>query len=281
MDTGRLGSDYRGAQLLITNTPTSCELGVIDSGAVFVAASCLALTSSGKEDNSIDYIVAINGADGSGNARYSVESITLHPQYNPKTYANNIAILLFKMKSSVAWTQPVAYDRQEWDSVYYSSRTLSNPKKPTFNSPTVASIGGSDSGCTAASNLYNSNQDWMLCITQTTTSSVNGNCQLPYGAAWGVYQPSNIAIGALYSHSVVYGSSGNLCGNQPQQYHYYTMLQPYTAWAAKEIGRKVKTFAKDSSYSYSASSGFSMKNKGASTVSDTTMLGGDMFPSQR
>ncbi|KAJ2441298.1 hypothetical protein GGF42_007340, partial [Coemansia sp. RSA 2424] len=186
MDTGRLGSDYRGAQLLISSTATSCELGVIDSSAVFVAASCLALTSSGSEDNSIDYIVAINGIGGSGNGRFSVESIILHPQYNPSTFANNIAILKFRKSSPISWYQPIGYDRQGWNDVYYSSRTLSNPRTPSFNSPSVASIGGTDGGCATASNLYNSNRDWMLCITQTTTSSVNGKCQLPYGAAWGV-----------------------------------------------------------------------------------------------
>ncbi|KAJ2825047.1 hypothetical protein FBU31_003818, partial [Coemansia sp. 'formosensis'] len=265
VDTNQLANNYRGAQLLISNTATSCELGIIDSSAVFVAASCLALTSSGREDNSIDYIIAIDGIGGNGNGRYSVESITLHPQYNPGSLANNIAILEFKMNSGIGWYQPIGYDRQGWNDVYYSSRSLSNTRTPSFNTPSITSIGGSDDGCAGASNLYNANKDVMLCVTQTTTSSVNGKCQLPYGAAWGVYQPNDVAIGALYSHSVVYGGN-NLCGNPPRQYHYYLMLQPFTAWAAKVIGRPVKTFAKDSSYSFSASSSFQMGAKYAPGV---------------
>ncbi|KAJ2754920.1 hypothetical protein GGI19_002040, partial [Coemansia pectinata] len=280
VDTNRLANDYRGAQLLISSTATSCELGVIDSSAVFVAASCLALTSSGREDNSIDYIVAIHGIGGSGNGRFSVESIILHPQYNPTTLANNIAILKFKKTSPIAWYQPIGYDRQGWNDVYYSSRTLSNPRTPSFNSPSITSIGGTDDGCNTASNLYSANKDIMLCVTKTTTSSVNGKCQLPYGAAWGVYQPDDVAIGALYSHSVVYGSN-NLCGNPPRQYHYYLMLQPFTAWAAKELGRPVKSFAKDSSFKNPASSSFQMNSKYAPGVFGTTLVAGDMFPSQR
>ncbi|KAJ2406555.1 hypothetical protein GGI10_005191 [Coemansia sp. RSA 2530] len=104
-DTNRLANNYRGAQLLIYRTATSCELGVIDSSAVFVAASCLALTSSGQEDNSIDYIIAIDGVGDGGNGRFSVESITLHPEYNPGTLANNIAILKYKKTAPIEWSR--------------------------------------------------------------------------------------------------------------------------------------------------------------------------------
>ncbi|KAJ2385204.1 hypothetical protein H4S02_004450, partial [Coemansia sp. RSA 2611] len=178
----------------------------------------------------------IDGVGDGGNGRFSVESITLHPEYNPGTLANNIAILKYKKTAPIEWYQPIGYDRQGWNDVYYTSRSLSNPRTPSFNTPSIASIGGSDDGCAAASNLYSANKDIMLCITRTTTSSVNDKCQLPYGAAWGVYQPDDIAIGALYSHSVVYGGN-SLCGNQQKQFHYYLMLQPYTAWAAKVLGR--------------------------------------------
>ncbi|KAJ2013738.1 hypothetical protein GGI06_003739, partial [Coemansia sp. S85] len=279
-DTNRLANNYRGAQLLIYRTATSCELGVIDSSAVFVAASCLALTSSGQEDNSIDYIIAIDGVGDGGNGRFSVESITLHPEYNPGTLANNIAILKYKKTAPIEWYQPIGYDRQGWNDVYYTSRSLSNPRTPSFNTPSIASIGGSDDGCAAASNLYSANKDIMLCITRTTTSSVNDKCQLPYGAAWGVYQPDDIAIGALYSHSVVYGGN-SLCGNQQKQFHYYLMLQPYTAWAAKVLGRPVKTYARDSSYRFSASSSFQMSSKYAPGVFGTNLVSGDLFISQR
>ncbi|KAJ2007186.1 hypothetical protein GGI04_001606 [Coemansia thaxteri] len=170
-------------------------------------------------------------------------------------------------------------DRNDWDDIYYTSRTLSNTKTPSFNSPSIVDISSSDGGCAAASNLYKDNTDWMLCVTQTTTSSVNGKCQLPYGAAWGAYQPSDIALGAIYSHSVLYGTG--LCGNQPKQYHYYTMLQPYTAWAAKLLGRSVQTFAADSSYKYSGSSSFAMNSKYAPNVFGTTFVSGDFFPSQK
>ncbi|KAJ2326954.1 hypothetical protein IWW51_002012 [Coemansia sp. RSA 2702] len=275
-------ADFRGALFVISSTQTTCEMALIDSSSGFVAASCLKYKSSGNVDNSIDYRVAVTGLDGESSKVNSVTMVDAHPDYNPSTYANNIAILHWGDPDDINWHQYIAQDSPDWDNVFYSRRTMSSVSNAKWNNPAVISVTGTaaPSGCTAASNLYNSNQAWFLCMAQTTTSAANSNCQSPYGAAWAVYQPNNMAVAAIYSHSSIY-SGDKLCGATGNQFHYYTLLQPYTSWASKMTGRKVYTYAADASYSYSGSSSFSMSNSGASGVSGVSTVSGDMYPTAK
>ncbi|KAJ2501772.1 hypothetical protein GGH96_001641 [Coemansia sp. RSA 1972] len=275
-------NDFRGALFVVASTQTSCEMALIDSAAGFIAASCLSFKSNGNVDNSIDYRIAISGVDGESTKIGSATMVDAHPKYNPSTYANNIALIQWGDSDDIKWHQYIAQDKPDWDNVFYTRRTMSSVSGKNWNTPAVVSTAGSAApgGCTAASNLYSSNQDWFLCMAQTTTSMANQNCQTPYGSAWGVYQPNNIAIAALYSHSTIYGGD-KLCGSTGNQYHYYTMLQPYTAWAAKMTGRKVYTYAADTGYSYSASTSFGMSNSGASGVSGVNTVTGDMYPTAK
>ncbi|KAI9502092.1 hypothetical protein GGI25_003603 [Coemansia spiralis] len=282
VSASQLISDFRSAQLLISSTQTSCEMAVVSNNAAFVAASCLKFYSSGQPNNSIDFRIAVNDPISGTSKVYSVTSIDVHSKYDPNTYANNIALLMFD--GSPNWSQYIAYEPSAWNNLFYTSRTLSSISKATWNTPNVIETNGAGptdtSGCLAASNLYKSNQDWMLCLTTSATSIANSKCNTPYGAAWAVFQPSDLAVAALYSHSVVY-SGDSLCGSSGNQFHYYTLLQPYSAWGAKMIGKSISTFTTDSSYSYSASSGFSMSNSDAAGVSGTTIVSGDQYPVQK
>ncbi|KAJ2845706.1 hypothetical protein IWW36_004673 [Coemansia brasiliensis] len=205
--------------------------------------------------------------------------VDAHPQYNPSTYANNIAVLHWGDPYDITWHQYIAQDKPDWDNVFYTRRTMSSVSKKTWNTPATLSLSGTaaPSGCSSASNLYKSNENWFLCMAQTTTSIVNSKCQTPFGAAWAVYQPNNMAVAALYSHSAIYGGS-ELCGSTGNQYHYYTLLQPYADWAAKMTGRKVYSYAADSSYSYDGSSSFKMSNDLAPDVFGVKTVSGDVYP---
>ncbi|KAJ2663379.1 hypothetical protein IW148_002509 [Coemansia sp. RSA 1199] len=275
-------NDFRGALFVVASTQTSCEMALIDSSAGFIAASCLSFKSNGNVDNSIDYRIAITGIDGESTKIGSATMVDAHPKYNPSTHANNIAIIQWGDHYDIKWHQYIAQDRPDWDNVFYTRRTMSSVSGKDWNTPAVVSTAGSASpgGCSSSSNLYKSNQDWFLCMAQTTTSMANQNCQTPYGAAWGVYQPNNIAVAALYSHSAIHGGD-KLCGSTGNQYHYYTMLQPYTAWAAEMTGRKVYTYAADTGYSYRGSTSFGMSNSGASGVSGVNTVTGDMYPTAK
>ncbi|KAJ2083959.1 hypothetical protein H4R24_000402 [Coemansia sp. RSA 988] len=272
-------SNYRGALFVVASAQTSCEMALIDSCSGFVAASCLTFKSDGKADNNIDYRVAI---DGMGNEKSTVNSVTMvdvHPNYNPSTYANNIAVLHWGDPKEVSWHQEIGQDRSSWDNTLYTRRTMSSVNDASWSTPSVLKLSGSDpvNGCSSASNLYNSNKDWFLCIAQTTKSIANSNCQTPYGMAWGAYESDSVAVAAIYSHSVIYDGN-ELCGNTGNQYHYYTMLQPYVDWSSEMTGRKTKTYASDSSYSYDGSSAFKMDNDLAPAVFGVSTVSGDLYP---
>ncbi|KAJ1663376.1 hypothetical protein EV178_005027 [Coemansia sp. RSA 1646] len=280
----QLLNDFRSAQLVISSTQTSCEMALVNSISAFVAASCLKFKSDGNADNSIDYRVAINDPNSGTSKIYSVDSVDVHSQYNPSTFANNIAFLMFNTGSSVSWKQYIGEDPADWDNVYYTSRTLSSISKATWNTPAIIETSGAsasdEAGCTAASALYSSNTASMRCLSTSATSVANNKCNTPYGAAWAIFQPSDIAIGALYSYSVVYGGN-SLCGSSGNQFHYYTLLQPYVAWGQKMLGASISTYAADSSFSYSGSTSFSLSNSGAGAVSGTTLVSGDQYPTQK
>ncbi|KAJ2083958.1 hypothetical protein H4R24_000401 [Coemansia sp. RSA 988] len=272
-------SDYRGALFVLASSQTSCEMALIDSGAGFVAASCLTFKSDGSVDNNVEYRVAIDSIGDEESTINSVTMVDVHPNYNSSTYANNIAVLHWGDSKRISWHQDIGQDRPSWDNTLYTRRTMSSVNDASWSTPSVLKLSGSDpvNGCSSASNLYNSNKDWFLCIAQTTKSIANSNCQTPYGMAWGAYESDSVAVAAIYSHSVIYDGN-ELCGNTGNQYHYYTMLQPYVDWSSEMTGRKTKTYASDSSYSYDGSSAFKMDNALAPAVSGVATVSGDQYP---
>ncbi|KAJ2661234.1 hypothetical protein IWW48_002530 [Coemansia sp. RSA 1200] len=277
-------SDFRSAQFVISSSQTSCEVALVNSISGFVAASCLKFKSDGNADNSIDYRVAVNDPISGSSKIYSVDSVDVHPSYNPTTFANNVAFVMFNWDASVTWTAFIASDPAAWDNAYYTSRTLSSISKATWNTPAIIQTAGAsatdDAGCSAASALYSSNKESMRCLSTSATSVANNKCNTPFGAAWAIFQPNDIAVGALYSHSVVYGGT-SLCGSSGNQFHYYTLLQPYVAWGAKMLGKSISTFTTDSSFSYSGSTSFSLANSGAGAVAGTSVISGDQYPIQK
>ncbi|KAJ2712705.1 hypothetical protein H4R19_002618 [Coemansia spiralis] len=275
-------SNYRSGLFVVGNTQTSCEMALFDSSAGFVAASCLSYTSSGDVDNTLDYRVAVTAAGGDSARVNSVTMVDAHPDYNPKTNANNIAVLHWGDPNDITWRQKIGQDRASWSNMFYTCQTMKSVGKSSWNTPAVQVISGSSdaSGCSGASNLYKSNTDWFSCIVQSTTSIANGNCQTPYGAAWAVYQPNNMAVAALYSHSAIYKGS-EMCGSTGDQFHYFTLLQPYVKWAAEMTGRKVGTYTSDSSFSYSGSVSFGMANNLAPAVFGVNTVSGDRYPAAK
>ncbi|KAJ2704962.1 hypothetical protein FB645_002826 [Coemansia sp. IMI 203386] len=271
-------NDFHGSVLILGSLQTSCEVALLDSQNGFVAASCFIFKSTGKVDNSQDFKVSVYDPSSGSTKIQSLTRIDVHPKYDPSTLANNIAIIGFGTDGSNSWDAHAAGHRSEWDNIFFTYRAMINPSKKTWSPTSVASL-GINSGCASASNLYKSNSDWMLCVTQAPTSLANSACLLPYGVAWGIYQPNDLAVAAIYSHSVI--TSDSLCQSSGTQYHIYTMLQPYIAWGSGVAGRSLNTYWQDGSYSYSGSRSFSMTNSGGSSISGSKIVSGDYYPMQR
>ncbi|KAJ2375100.1 hypothetical protein GGI05_007192, partial [Coemansia sp. RSA 2603] len=275
--SSNLLNDFRGAVLVLGSLQTSCEVALLDSQNGLIPASCLIYKSTGQADNSQDYKIGINDPSSSTSLVYTLDRIDVHPKYNPSTYANNIALIGFNTDRSQSWQAWTAGDRSEWNSIFFTTRAMISVSKKTWNPTKVVSL-GLDGGCASASNLYKSNSDYMLCVTQAAVSLANSYCDLPYGTAWGIYQPNDLAVGAIYSHSVI--TSNSLCQATGTRYHLYTLIEPYLPWASKIAGETFNMFTLNS-YTSSFTRSFGMTSVSGSSISGSKIVTGDYYPMQR
>ncbi|KAJ2058675.1 hypothetical protein GGI08_003382, partial [Coemansia sp. S2] len=88
---------FKGAILLKNGQQTSCEVALMRSTYGFVAAACIDyLDSEAKAMNqSTIYEVAISAGNQVSYGTVLVSKITPNPQYDPKTFANNLAVIEF------------------------------------------------------------------------------------------------------------------------------------------------------------------------------------------
>ncbi|KAJ2461781.1 hypothetical protein GGI02_005617, partial [Coemansia sp. RSA 2322] len=203
---------FKGAVLVINGNQTTCEAALIDSSAAFLAASCLQY-NNGKLDNSAKYELVIKMGDNSaGSQKYAISSIAVHPQYQASTYINNLAVVQFNQSPSISWAFSVGINPAEWNTEYYTRRTLSSVPDMRWNNVIAIDSNSTPDDCSKYSKVYSANSKDFLCNYSGVTSIYNNACVVPYGTVYGVVQPSNINIVALHSYSVVVG--GNLCSNQ-------------------------------------------------------------------
>ncbi|KAJ2722914.1 hypothetical protein GGI07_002990 [Coemansia sp. Benny D115] len=272
-------SGYRGAQLVKNGMTTSCELALIDSGAGYVSANCLDYNDDGSVKDDIKYEVYFDAGNGGKltNANISHEDIVVHPKYNHKTFANNIAIVKFTYQGQPSsWTNPIAAYKAEWTEVAYVRRQLLFNDGASWITPRVTSQMNADDGCDKASGLYKSNHDNILCAKAYTNSLADSICAMPYGLVYGVVKNS-MGVGAIYSHSVVYDD--NMCGNKGNQFHYYTVLSNYNPFASSVLGRDISEYVVDTSglQKLGRSANFQMSSPDASNDNGSKMFGGDMY----
>ncbi|KAJ2556471.1 hypothetical protein EV175_001979 [Coemansia sp. RSA 1933] len=266
--------NYKSALLLIDGQETSCECALIDSGAGFVAASCLEFSGS-KVDMSSTYELAIKTGRGSSpTTTQTITSITVHPGYNSASLVNNLAVVQFGDQSDISWQNYIGIDPSEWSSLYFIRRSLENVPSLTWNDVIAYSSTDTPDLCTNASMAYASNPNDFLCNYAATLSIMNQECKVPYGTVYAAIQPSDIAIVALHSHSAVYGES--MC-SKDTKLHYYTLLRNYLAWAATTINRAIGGFALNSSYTFSPDSSYSMKSASSNTVNGVDVFYGNLY----
>ncbi|KAJ2551771.1 hypothetical protein EV175_003566, partial [Coemansia sp. RSA 1933] len=276
LDTSAIDG-MKGALLIKNGGVTTCELALISNKAAFVAANCLDYTDgTNTVDSSTVYQVMISDGNTSTIGTYSVDTVDAHPRYNPETYANNVALLLFNSDASVEWKNYIAADPSEWDSEFYVQRTLvSNSTSSKWNGAQVVQASGSaPSGCSTASTLYAANQADFLCTTDTVSDSSSGaNCVMPYGSVYGI-NGDNLAVAGLYSHSLVVGDS--LCSNSAV-FNYYTLLSNYLEWGGVMAKSTIYLFAVDQSYVNNDKANYTMANPSGSASVSGVLMGGDLY----
>ncbi|KAJ2781091.1 hypothetical protein H4R18_003086 [Coemansia javaensis] len=266
---------YRGGLLIKNGQQTSCELGVIDGNAGFVAASCVT-GASGAVDTSAQYEVYVDHTEQGLPASSPLQpsSITVHPGYNPKTFANNIALLQFSLVPVKQWRIRVALNRDDWTNVTFLRRHMEDIDGQVWD-PAIS--GGSplaDSSCAGNYGLYGPNRNDFKCTASTAPKMGGSKCGVPYGTIYGI-SGNYMAVAGLYSHSVVDGS--DLCSSK-NAVHYYTLLTNYVPFAQALLGRSIMTYiAPGSSYVQSTNTAYAMAAGSFVTPQGMKAITGDAF----
>ncbi|KAJ2389202.1 hypothetical protein GGI23_005887, partial [Coemansia sp. RSA 2559] len=174
----------KGGVLVKNGKQTSCELGVIDSTAAFVAAPCLDFSGSSVNLETTYEVYLDTGIDSSA-AKYTVNSITVHPEYNATINLNPIAVLQFNKGSTETWANPVAINRNKsWDDVLFVRRGLANMDSMEWETPLTVTNKYSDvADCKADTRVFETNPNDLLCSNVTTYPpySYLTGCAIPYG----------------------------------------------------------------------------------------------------
>ncbi|KAJ2693269.1 hypothetical protein GGH99_001244 [Coemansia sp. RSA 1285] len=289
---------FKGALLLKNGRQTSCEVALMDNSYGFVAANCLDYQSSTSNGTTLDgqlqlnqtteYTVMVSQGFVSAFATLGVSRVTPNKQYDPVSFANNIALVEFSATSSAdAFVNYIASWRPEWSSMYFVRRTLNTATNASWTQPATATsaadTAGDSAGCAAANTLFALNTQDLLCSTAVVANVFNASCAIPFGSVYGVVG-ANTAVAALYSHSAL-AAAGN--DSQPQAepfcrgattYNYYIVLQHYVHWAMELMGRKAPVFHSHlAEYSEVLDPNYSMAVPSPKSVAGYTVYGGDLY----
>ncbi|KAJ2465601.1 hypothetical protein GGI02_004647, partial [Coemansia sp. RSA 2322] len=263
---------YKNAVLLKNGNQTLCSVAVVTETYGLVAANCLQLSSTGTADLSQKYQVSISGNNDTMVGTFDITKATINPNFDPTTMANNLAIVYYDASSKGKISNAIADWPAEWTSYYFVHQTLTKDSTPLWNSPLVAvSKSQSDpADCAKLSTLYGQNKVDLICSQMTAPTYATKGCVAPFGSLYGVTS-SNLALGALFSHSASSGSNG-LCGTTPV-YTYYIILRNYLAWVAKEVGSQVPVYHDTTSgYSAQTNAGYAMGSSSSSSTTTSSTL---------
>ncbi|KAJ2692543.1 hypothetical protein GGH99_001661 [Coemansia sp. RSA 1285] len=245
--------NFPGAILVKNGQVTTCEFGLIDNQAAFVAASCLDYTSNGNLNTSTSYEIFFSATTDHNASKASISSkdIHIHPHYNPTTLADNISVVEYDFTERGSWVNYIAVYKSEWTSQYYVRRRLYDASKQSWWGAYVNGYTGFAPTCSTLSPLYAQNTDTILCNQIQTSSAWNKNCPMPYGSIYGIVS-EGMAIGGLYSHSLMFDA--DYCSGTRGLYH-FVLLGKYVNWGESVIQRNINKLLHDTAaYANSAQS---------------------------
>ncbi|KAJ2779395.1 hypothetical protein H4R18_004040 [Coemansia javaensis] len=275
---------FKGAVLLKNGRPTSCEVALMYTTVGFVAANCLDFAEdSGKGaalNTTTQYQVAISQGLTTPLGVFPATQVTVNPKYDPKSFANNIAVIQFASNGGGDFVNYIASWRPEWLQLYLTRRSVGAGGAWAQPVLTQAAPVSDTAGCAAANELFALNQQDLICSQLVTQSPANASCVVPFGSVYGAVDP-NVAIGALYSHSAVYGKSESvLCGNGggARVFNYYIVMQNYVHWAMSVIGVKAPVYhGRFAEYTENLDPGYSMKIPSGKDAKGVVVIGGDLY----
>ncbi|KAJ2869297.1 hypothetical protein GGI22_000345 [Coemansia erecta] len=217
---------------------TFCGVIPITEKYAFAAASCFNFVD-GKLDDNTDYKVYLSGTGYEKPVLMDVTSIEARDDYDPNTFANNLAILTINNSQGNTFANNIGEPASAWATVNYIQQSLVEDLS-SWNAPDIYSGTSIDTdACKSASSLYKANSGTLSCNSQTRTSFINSNCKTPLKFAVGS-SGGKFAVVGLYSYSAISGSpEEGFCGSDNTIVSYYTNLYDYVPWASETIGATV------------------------------------------
>ncbi|KAJ2704880.1 hypothetical protein FB645_002913 [Coemansia sp. IMI 203386] len=275
LDTSRV-LDLKGAILFKGDTATTCEVALVSNLIGYVSANCLDYqdgTTTLTSTTSYSVMIADSGTTNLG--KFNIDTITVHPKYDPKTFANNLALLQFNTGNPIQFKNYIAANEEDWMSTMYSRRGVVTGSPNSWAVPDV--VNGSASApdkCAEVSTLYGANTKDFACTEQVLVSDQEGKkCAAPYSSIYGVHDP-DLAIAGLYSHSVIIGGD-NLCG-YTQVYNFYTLLSNYLEWGGNTAESTMYLYVANNNYLNNVVSGYSMTVPANAPAVSGVVVGGDL-----
>ncbi|KAJ1731601.1 hypothetical protein LPJ72_003853 [Coemansia sp. Benny D160-2] len=280
-----LKTSKRGV-LVKNNKVTSCELGLFSDLRSVLSADCLDYTSDNKLDTTTTYMVYVDdGIDGKAD-KYQVQRVTVHPDYNPTTKANNIATLNYNMGMNSTWHNVFGIGREKyWGKMVYTRSTITDLDAMKWNDPEYVfdPVTSEDSTCDSMSVLYSANKYDFTCIGNYTKSSNSDltQCGTPFGTAYTYIDNTLYPVG-FYSYSSAVGDAGDtgLCDVKSVR-NYYSAISDWMVYIGKQTSINVLNY-------YPVGTGltpintpdYTLRDPGVTEDGKFKVVGGDYYKDQ-
>ncbi|PIA14070.1 hypothetical protein COEREDRAFT_94163 [Coemansia reversa NRRL 1564] len=263
----------RGGILVKNGEQTSCEVALIDSGSGFVAATCIT-DSRGKIDVSSQFEIYTDSSKKGQPASATIISsaISVHPDFDLGTFANNIAIIQFSLRPAKSWHIPIAVNRDEWESIIFVRRHMNSISDMEWANAITTTNALTDPECASDSSLFAANKIDFKCSSASAPAIEGSKCDVPYGTVYGVVGGS-ASLAGLYSHSVI--DNYNICISKKTD-HYYTLLSNYVAFAQSVLGRDVTIFT-NTAFSINTDALYKMEAVSSESLDGTRLVAGNVF----
>ncbi|KAJ2784938.1 hypothetical protein GGI15_002092 [Coemansia interrupta] len=269
--------NHPGGLLFKNGKQTSCEVALISMKAGIVTASCFDYSGGTTVSSSTKYQVYLyNGTPNSAPiiSTLSTSDIHLHPNYNPTTLENNLAVIEFNKQTTDTFKGYIVDGKYRVPSSAYLRRSF-NTETNTWNTPLLFQMVDNPDECADFSGLYVTNDNNMLCTAYSTPSIENTDCSVPYGALYTEGDNGMVAIAGMFTFSSVQGTS--LCPGGAPTYTYMTAM-----WNLSELATTVLGYPVDIMRNYMAETqtGTTVYSQNAPTVvnmSGKKIITGDVY----
>ncbi|KAJ1802881.1 hypothetical protein LPJ77_005514, partial [Coemansia sp. RSA 2523] len=210
---------------MLKDQQTFCQATLLSSTAAVLAASCFDYDGNKQADIS-QYNLAIEMGDATVVTRAQISNITPHPNYDPVTFANNIAVIRFT-ETTTNMSYMIDNVPSLLDGFMHAYYNL-NTDNTQWNEPQPMVLQLSDQNdCAASSSLFQAYQSDFICTTMRVRSIFNDACNIPY--MFIVDSSDDGGILGFYSHSSL-DENTEFCNNDNIIYNYYLNIAHYIPW---------------------------------------------------